>query len=353
MEYETGEIANGTVRLPRNQYILTGKRLQKSYGQTYHIDNGTITTCQCENPQKADWSVSAKNIDVTLRGKGEISDAFFRVRGVPLFYIPYGVMSVRTERQSGLLFPYYGFSNTRGFVWQQPFYWAINKSYDLTLTTDVETAARLGLWGDFRYAPSMQTEGEFSASYFNQQIGGPATTTSPINRWSITGTHRQSLADDLRFYSDLFFVSDDNFLREISHRALNLPAFEEYADWTVRSRRYTDSHVGEVKTWPNALLRAEASYYQDLLESQDYAFQVLPRLQFQGQRRFWQDRLETGVAVEEAYFYRNAGYAGQRLDLAPSLTMPFHLSNYAYGSFRVLGRETGYIMTSNEQGQPP
>ena len=33
MENETGTITNGTVTLPRNQYILTGKELKKSYGQ--------------------------------------------------------------------------------------------------------------------------------------------------------------------------------------------------------------------------------------------------------------------------------------------------------------------------------
>jgi lipopolysaccharide assembly outer membrane protein LptD (OstA) len=237
-------------------------------------------------------------------------------------------------------------------VWQQPFFWAINKSYDLTLTTDVETSARLGLWGEFRYAPSVSTEGQFAASYFNEQIRGPATTSSPTDRWSITGIHRQNLTDDFRFYSDLFFVSDDQFLREISHRALNLPSFDDYADWTVRTRRYTDSHLGGVQTWKNALLSAEASYYQDLLQDQDFAFQVLPRLQFQGQHRFWQDRLETDLAVEGTQFYRNQGYAGQRLDLAPSVAMPFHLANYAFGEFRVTGHETAYHMTNEDQGQP-
>ncbi|MBI3300851.1 MAG: LPS-assembly protein LptD [Deltaproteobacteria bacterium] len=352
MENETGEITNGTVRLPRNQYILTGKVLQKSYGQTYHIEDGAFTTCHCDDFSKADWSIGGGKIDVTLRGKGEVHDGVFRVRGVPLVYLPYGVVSVRTERQSGLLFPHYGFSNKRGFVWQQPFYWAINKSYDLTLTTDLETSARLGLWGEYRYAPNARTEGQFSASYFNEQIRGPATTSTPVDRWSVTGAHRQSLTDDWRLYSDLFFVSDDLFLREISHYALNLPSSLDSTDAELRTRRYTDSHVGGVKTWANALFRSEASYYQDLQQDQDFAFQVLPRLQFQGQQRFWRDRLEAGLAVDGANFYRNEGYAGQRLDVAPAVALPFHLGEYAFGALQAVGRETAYHMTSEEQGQP-
>ena len=352
MEDETGELTNGTVRLPRNQYILTGKTLQKSYGQSYHIENGAFTTCQCDDFRKADWSIGGKTIDVTRRGKGEVHDGILRVRDIPVFYLPYGVVSVNNERQSGLLFPSYAFSSNRGFVWQQPFYWAISKSQDATVTTDVETSARLGLYGEYRYAPSVRTEGQLAASYFNEQIRGPATTSTPVDRWSLTGTHRQTLDDDLRLYSDLFFVSDDLFLREINHRALDLSNVTDVNDFAVRTRRFTDSHVGGVKTWANALLRTEASYYQDLQQDQDFAFQLLPRVQFQGQQRLWQDRLEAGITVDGANFYRNRGYAGQRLDLAPSLALPFNWGDYAFGAVQVVGRETAYHLTSEEQGQP-
>lgn len=350
LENETGTIADGTVHLPRHQYVLTGRLLQKSYGQTYHIENGAFTTCRCENFQRADWSVGGDVIDVNLRGKGEVRGGTFRVRGIPLMYIPYGVVPVRTDRQSGLLFPDFGFSNKRGFVWHQPFYWAINRSYDLTLTTDLETAARMGVWGEFRYTPSIYTEGQFSASYFNEQIQGPATTNIPVNRWSVTGTHRQRLAEDVRVYSDLFFVSDDLFLREISHHALNLPSTDDNADWMLRTRRYTDSRAGGIQSWNNALVRTEALYYQDLQQDQDFAFQVLPRVQFQGHRRFWQDRLEAAIALQGDHFFRNRGYQGQRFDIAPSLSMPVYWSDYVFGSLRVTGRETVYHMTSQEAG---
>ena len=352
MENETGEISNGTVTLPRQQYILTGKSLQKSYGQTYHIENGAFTTCQCESFSKADWSVGGQTIDVDLRGRGTVRHGTFRVRDIPLLYIPYGSVPVTAERQSGFLFPYYGFSSKRGFVWQQPFYWAINKSYDATVTADVETSARIGGWGEFRYAPNERTEGLLSASYFNEQIRGPATTNSPINRWSVTGVHRQLLPQDWRLYGDFFFVSDDLFLREVSHRALNLRSALEVDDWDLRTRRYTDSRVGAVKNWKNAQLRGEAAYYQDLRQDQDYAFQELPRIQFQGRQRVWNDRLEVGIGVDGADFYRNRGYAGQRLDLAPWVAMPFQLGKYLFGSAKVIGRETIYHMTSDSPGSP-
>ena len=137
MENETGDITNGTITLPRQQYVLTGKNLQKSYGQTYHIEDGEFTTCQCDNFAQADWSIGGKTIDVDLRGRGTVRHGVFRVRNIPLLYVPYGTVPITSDRKSGFMFPNYGFSSKRGFVWQQPFYWAINKSYDATVTTDL------------------------------------------------------------------------------------------------------------------------------------------------------------------------------------------------------------------------
>ena len=122
LENETGEIHNGTITLPREQYILMGKTLHKAVGQTYHIENGAFTTCQCDNFAKTDWSIGGQTIDVTRQGRGIVHDGILRVHDIPLLYLPYASVSVSTERKSGLLFPYYAFSSARGAVWQQPFY---------------------------------------------------------------------------------------------------------------------------------------------------------------------------------------------------------------------------------------
>ena len=344
---ETGEIENGIIHMPQRQYTITGRKLQKSYGQTYHIEDGTVTTCECEDPERADWRLDATEFDVALGGTGTLRGGLFRARGVPLLYVPYGVIPVRKERQSGALAPQYSFSSKRGFQWEQPFYWAVSKSQDLTLTADIETSSRVGLLGEYRYAPSERVEGEFSTSYFNEQIRGPASTTSPVDRWSVAGTHRQRLAADVEIYSDLFFVSDDFFLRE-----LNISFHPGLEDSQLRSRRFTDSRVGGVKTWKNAQVRSEARYYQDLRNDQNDAFQVLPHINFQGQRRFWNDRLEAGVTMQGSHFFRNRGYYGQRFDLAPWVSLPFSLGRSVYGSVTATGRETVYHMSSRARGRP-
>lgn len=347
MDDETGLISNGTVRLPRHQYTITGKTLQKSFGQTYHVEDGAITTCQCDDPKQADWRIGAKTLDLTRRGRGVVQGGTFRVRDLPVFYLPYGIFPVQTDRQSGLLFPKNGFSSKRGFQWEQPFFWAINKSHDVTITTDVETAARIGILGEYRYAPNRNTEGHLIASYFNEEIRGPASTRSPVDRWSLTGTHRQLLSNDSHLYGDFFFVGDDRFLRE-----MNVPFYAGADDVELRSQRWTRSRAGGVKTWQHAMLRADSFYFQDLRGDDDYAFHVLPTIQFQTSRWLWNERLEAGLRVEGANFFREKGYYGQRFDIAPWVSLPFSLGGYVFGSLKAIGHETLYHMSSREQGQP-
>ena len=102
---ETGEIEEGVIHMPQRQYTITGRRLQKSYGQTYHIEDGTITTCECEADEQPDWRLDASEFDLTLAGTGQLRGGLLRARDIPLLYIPYGAVPVRKDRQSGALAP--------------------------------------------------------------------------------------------------------------------------------------------------------------------------------------------------------------------------------------------------------
>src|SRR4030095_16321664 len=117
--------------------------------QTYHNDQGFFTTCVCESGP-AQWRISADEIDLTLEGTGIIRHGYFYIYDVPVLYITYGIIPLQSERKTGFLFPEVGQSNKDGFRYLQPFFWAISKSTDATLSFDVETRTRLGAIGDLR-----------------------------------------------------------------------------------------------------------------------------------------------------------------------------------------------------------
>jgi hypothetical protein len=132
------------------------------------------------------------------------------VKDVPIFYFPYFLFPAKTTRETGLLFPRIGYSNRRGFQWEQPFFWAINKSSDATVALDVETAARVGVIGEYRYELSRQTHGNFTLAYYNEQIRGNnsagtiapdgSTDPAPENRFAIAGHHIQPFVAGSKLY---------------------------------------------------------------------------------------------------------------------------------------------------------
>ena len=65
---------------------------------------------------------------------------------------PFFGAAIRRERQTGFLFPSFGFSSERGFFAQVPFFWAINDSQDLTVALDTYTERGVGgRRRDYRY----------------------------------------------------------------------------------------------------------------------------------------------------------------------------------------------------------
>ena len=69
MEKETGELHNADLFLEQGHISISGRRLEKFGGQTYHIDDGFFTTCLCESGAPS-WKFSAEQMDLTLRGHG-------------------------------------------------------------------------------------------------------------------------------------------------------------------------------------------------------------------------------------------------------------------------------------------
>src|SRR6185369_14230812 len=173
-----------------------GERLEKLTGRHVVIDDGYFTTCETDKGHPPDWELTGKHLEVRLDDYARARDARLRVRGVPVLYLPYVLFPTKQTRQSGLLPFSLGTSTNRGILLTLPGYWAIDKHQDLTATAVVETSARLGIDGLYRYAPSRKRWGELHASYYNEEIRGEAKPDTPAvgvpdNRGSVELIHRE------------------------------------------------------------------------------------------------------------------------------------------------------------------
>ncbi len=352
LERETGEIEKGEIFLERGHLSLSGRRFQKFAGQAYHIDEGFFTTCLCESGPPT-WKISAEEIDLQREGAGVVKRGTFYIMDIPVFYLPYAFFPLRTERQSGFLFPKIGSSSKEGFKFEQPFFWAISKSSDATFGIDVETRARIGLLGELRTILSRDAQAQIDLSYFNEGLRKNeersivdrtiADQEIPKDRWSVLATHRHTSPLGWKTYSDISVFSDDLFLREIDRFTLDSPRERDF-----RTSRYGRSRFGFLQNWGDMHLQGDWAFYQDFIQEDNRTFQKTPQIVFKGRQILGSTPLELKWLGEGINYMRKEGADGIRVDLRPELVLPFQLAPYLLGSFDLALRETAYHLYRDE-----
>ena len=342
LDDETGSLTRAEVDARRGmRYSLRGERVEKGLGQSYHIENGQFTTCHCADGPPS-WSISGGDLRVDVGGYGILHDGTFNVLGVPILYIPRALIPIQRERQSGFLIPRFGASKLRGFQTVVPFYWAIDKSQDATVAFDLETSARVGLVGDYRYALSREAHGVIDASYFNESFRkevntAPFETTVPRNRWSVITENDQPLVGGSKAYADVFLVGDPLFLRDINTYAVDQPS----SDVGIRTLPFTETHAGILQLWNRLALRGEGTYYQNLEGESSQTLQRGPQMDLWGQQRLAGPVLGQ-LNASFVDYQRASNVDGVRLDAEPALEVPLPLGRFGFGAVRGAFRETAY-----------
>src|SRR5262249_34946590 len=250
-----------------------------------------------------------------------------------------------TDRATGFLIPRVGYSNRRGVQYQQPFFWNISKSQDATVAVDVETSARVGLLGEYRYALSRTARGILGGGYWKESfrsVGADEvlssttpTGTPPVNRWLALGRVIQPVGN-WQGYLDAFAVSDDTLLREIHSFSATLES-----GLSTQSARLTKTRAGFIQTWNGGLAQGESVYYQDLIDPQELAPQQAPNLRAEQSWSLLDTRVLGRLAGTVVNFQRNEGFDGFRGDVAPELFLPFNLGRTVHGS--IMGRVHGTL----------
>ena len=350
MGTEAGVIENGDIFLENGHVSVSGRRFEKFGGQTYHIDDGFLTTCLCDSGAPS-WKFFSEQMDLTLDGTGTIKNGYFYVLDTPVMYIPYGIFPLRSERQTGLLFPTFGHSNKEGFRLIQPFFWAISKSSDATLSADVETSARVGGIAEFRTMIDRNSDFRIASSYFNENLRKNAQDavvdhtiadpTIPKNRWSLIGTHRYTTDSNWLTFSDFAAYRDDLFARELIER-FDLPGQQEA---NLRRSRYGESRFGLFRNWDDTFVKGEWRFYQDFIQPDKGTLQRTPQVALWGRRFLSGLPLEFRWRAEGTNYLRRQGGDGLRLDLRPELVAPLRTS-YLFGALSVAPRETLYHLYS-------
>ncbi len=135
-----------------NPFLFSGRVLLQTGEGSYRIVDGSMTNCRLPHP---DWELIARAIKVD-KDEASTANAFFKLFGVPIFYLPYLRHPVdETGRQSGLLIPVVSNgSSIRGYTFGEQVYIVLNRSMDIVVGAEYYSKRGYAPNGDFRYKGS-------------------------------------------------------------------------------------------------------------------------------------------------------------------------------------------------------
>lgn len=217
LKKKTGVIYNGTLFIKNKHFYIRGKKIQKVSENSYEIDDVSVTSCDDETP---DWKITARNLSVTIEGYGYLTHSMFWVKNVPLLYFPGAVFPAKLKRQSGLLYPYFETSSANGFTYNQPFFLALGRSYDLTYYNNYmdKKGFMPGLQG--RYVFSKSSKGTLFYNYLEDQNIDTSYTNVVEERYWFRAKQRQTLPFGITLNADIDFASDQYYLTDFKEDKL-------------------------------------------------------------------------------------------------------------------------------------
>jgi LPS-assembly protein len=134
-----------------------GDTIEKIGPDRYRITHGGFTTCVQPTPR---WQITAGSVTLRLDHYALLKNATMKAKGVPVFYFPAIYFPIqKDDRATGFLMPIYGNSTYLGWSLSNAFFWAIDRSQDLTLMDDWYSNRGNGMGAEYRYASAPGSAG--------------------------------------------------------------------------------------------------------------------------------------------------------------------------------------------------
>jgi LPS-assembly protein len=350
LESEKGYLDDGMIFIRENNYHIQGNRIQKVGPDLYRLDRGTVTTCDGDPP---DWKLRGSDIQIHEDGSGTAWNAVAYVRDIPIGYYPFVSFPARNKRQTGLLFPELGYSERKGFSFNQPFYWVIDDQSDATFYLHYMSERGLKPGLEYRYYLNREAKGAImfdflhddqvddgqgsSSDDWGYDDGGGVFFRPNRDRYWFRMSHSNPLPAGFKSLMELDIVSDQDYLREFKKGYMGFEDtdlfFKKFMNRTLDD--YDDpvrvSRLQVSRRWSQAYLSAGPQLYDDIRKGQNWkeTTQRLPVVRFNAPKQ---------KVVDSAFFYnlnseydnfwRDRGLGIHRTDLWPRLYYPFNFRPY-------------------------
>ena len=277
--------------------ILHGRNIKMMPDRSINITNGQYTVCDADEPHYY-LSLSSAKVITRPTQKTVFGPAHPVIEGVHLpIALPFGFIRKKPQRATGMLMPTFGEEQARGFYARDAgMYFVFGDYLDLSLTGDVYT---LGSWAvdlNSRYRVNYKFNGNFSATYSNDQKGERGSNDFFQSRnFGLRWSHTQ----DAKAHPGQSFSASVNFSSPSNSKYNSRSVNEAIQNQVSSSISFSRNWNGKVNLSINAL------HSQNSRDS-SYAF-TLPNVTF-SISTFYPFKQKHRVGKEKAYEKISFGY---------------------------------------------
>ena len=260
-ETETGLIYDGYVQ--SGNVIFEGTLIQKTGDKEYIADNANYTSCTtCPEA----WSFSGKRIRAELGGYAYIKNSLLRIGSVPVFWLPYLVVPLKSNRQSGVVNPSFESTSNGGLAISQGYFWAISRSSDATFWfKNYELRGRKGI-AEYRYVLAPQSGGALNAEFMRDRVfsgssryklfQNPENQGGVVDRWFLRYGHYHILPDGYVHRTQLNNASDLQYPKDFPEET-RLHGDSAMENRTSITKNTDDMHFSVDLDYYKSLLQAD------------------------------------------------------------------------------------------------
>ena len=311
---EAGVVTHGRVYLKSTNTLVEGRLLQRFSEDHYRVKEGRFTNCDAQDGETPAWRFQFKDLDLNAGDNVAFTGGWLCVNDVPVIPLPTLTYPL-SKRRTGFLIPTVGYDNRFGAHLQESFFWAITPSQDLTISPSYYSGLGYGSDLQYRYVLDRKSRGQWFVSALQQtelpSVSGVSQTGQDAKqaRALISGTHTQEFTPDLLLRVQANLVTDPNYLQQLSNSGAQraLPSSESNL---FATQRLAYGHTYLLGQYLQPLQSGAADTFQRLPEI-GYSLPNLP---------LFNSPILLGTDTNFVNFYREQGFAQNRIDVLPGLS---------------------------------
>jgi lipopolysaccharide assembly outer membrane protein LptD (OstA) len=196
-----------------SQFKMSGAEIAKTGEQTYRFEKGRFTSCRCPDAGRDPWEIKADRANLEIGGYGTARNTSFEVLGVPVAWLPWMIYPLKTERQTGLLFPRIAAGSIQGFGFALPFFWAARENVNVLLTPGWSVKRGPSAEAFTEYVYGEESTGNLGGAFHHDTDIDANSVSEPFGRerWATWGEQDAFLPGEVRAKTQFAFASDNQY----------------------------------------------------------------------------------------------------------------------------------------------